>query len=302
MKKWYRLMNAAGGLGDGQSDGGGSDGGVVPPVGDAGADGDYVGPAWAKGWEGLEGVEKDILSDPSLKVFNNPTALLKSYVHAQKQLGKKGVMIPSDNSPKEEWDQFYAKVGVPLEEAKYKESLKFPEKNQLGEEFNNGYLKMAHDLRIKPEQAAKLYEYFDTQVKTSAESHVTTQAQQIQAELDALSNELGAEAYGVKLTKATNFLKETAGEDFLKYLSETGLGKNAKLVKGFMDMAEKLSSEVKIPDGDSTFGMTRADLEKEINNVMSNFNDPYHKSTHPDHKRRVNEIQVMFKKLEAPRK
>ena len=300
MRQRYLLMNAAGGIGDGGGSGNADDGAGTPPDNSGGdnSGNEFVGPAWAKEWEGVAEIESEILNDPSLKVFNSPTALLKSYVHAQKQLGKKGVMIPTENSPKEEWDQFYAKVGVPLEEQTYKEKLKFPEDNKLGEDFNNGFLKLAHENRVAPDKAAKMYEFFNTQVKTEAEKHAAQAAEKTQAELDALLGEMGAEAYNVKLTKATNFLKEHAGDEFLKFLGTTGLGKNAQVVKAFMNMADKLGKEASIPDGDSTFGMTKADIEKEINNIYANFDDPYHKVGHPDHKRRVEEVQAMFRKLE----
>lgn len=289
----HRLMNAAGGFGDA-----GGTGDAPPQDAPPAQTAEYAGPAWAKDWEGIAELDAETLGDPSLKVFTSPTALVKSYVHAQKQLGKKGVMVPTENSPKEEWDQFYAKVGVPLEETKYKESLKFPEKNELGDDFNTGFLKLAHEARVQPTQAAKLYEYFNTQVKSGAEKHAAEQADKAQAALNALSEEYGAEAYGVKLTKATNFLKEHAGEEFIKYLGESGLGKNAMLVKSFMAMADKISKEPNLPNGDSTFGMTKDDAQREINLAMSNFDDPYHKAGHSDHKRRVDEIQKLFQKLD----
>jgi hypothetical protein len=298
MFRKYMLMNTAGGIGDG---GGSGDAGDPPSNSDAntgdqsGQNTEFSGPEWAKGWEG---VEPEFLNDPALKAINNPASLLKSYVHAQRNIGKKGVLIPTENSPKEEWDQFYQKVGVPLEETKYKESLKLPEDKVLGDEFNSGFLKLAHETRILPTQAAKVYEYINTQVKTTAEREAAAKAESTQAELNALAEELGSEAYGVKLNKATTFLKEHAGEDFVKFLGESGLGKNAKVVKAFMNMADKMMKEERIPGGDSTFGMTKADLEREINKVMGDFNDPYHKVSHPDHKRRVDEVQTMFSKLE----
>lgn len=301
MFRKYVLMNEAGGLGDGGAgaSGDGGNGGTN----DGGANGgtnEYVGPAWAKEWDGVADLGADLLGDPSLKVFENPTALLKSYVHAQKQLGKKGVIIPDQNSTKEDWDQFYQKVGVPLEDSKYKEAVKLAagDDNKLGDEFNNQFLKLAHESRVKPDQAQKLYDFFNSQVKTGSEKQMQAYAQKTQAELDALQAEWGPEAYSVKLTKAEQFLKENAGEDFIKYLGESGLGRNAKLVKAFATLAEKALGEGEIPKGDPTFGMTINDLEREINNTMADLTGPYYNSAHPDHSRKVNEVLALRRKLE----
>lgn len=307
IERFYRRMNEAGGLGDDTGGAGGGEGGEGTPrndnTGDGGNGGDpgteYVGPEWAKDWEGLNDLGADVLGDPSLKVFNSPAALLKSYVHAQKQLGKKGVMIPGENSTKEEWDQFYQKVGVPLEEQQYFEKAKLPEDKSLGEEFGKEFLKTAHELRVQPGQAAKLYEFFSTKAQASAETFQKEMAEKTQAELNALRDEWGTDAYGVKLSKAQLFLKETVGEDFVKYLGESGLGKNAQIVKAFATMAEKYLGEDDIPKGDPAQGMTINDLEREINKAYS---DPvYLNPQHPDHKRRVDEVQSYFKRLDKAR-
>lgn len=302
-RKW-NLMNQAGGLGDGASGTGdsGDSGGNGDNNGTGGA-GDppaYVGPEWAKGWEG---VEADLLGDPSLQAIQSPASLLKSYVHAQRNLGKKGVIIPTENAPKEEWDQFYAKVGVPLEEAKYNESLKLPagDENKFGAEAATQFAKLAHELRIAPAQAAKAFEFLNKQVTDGAQKQVEAYSAQVQKELDALQTEWGPEAYGVKIAKAEGFLKEHAGEDFVKYLGQSGLGKNAQLIKAFASMADKVMGEGEIPKGDPTYGLTINDLEREINNIMGDYTGPYYNSAHPDHHRKVDEVLAMNRKLEKAR-
>lgn len=262
---------------------------------------EWSGPAWAKDWAGIKDLEPEIVNDPSLKVFNDPAALLKSYVHGRKELGKKGVLIPSETSPKEEHDQFWAKVGVPLEEAKYKESFKAPEKNVLGEEFTAGFLKVAHENRLPPKAAQKAFEYFQTQVESENTKAVQAQQEKTQQELDALAGELGPEAYAVKLKKTTDFLVENLGAETVKFLGESGLGKNAKVVKMLMGMADKFGKEGEVPQGDVTFGMTIAEMDREINAIMGNFDDPYYKPSHPDHKRRVDEVLTMNRKIDQAR-
>lgn len=307
MEKFYRKLNEAGGLGDGGSAGGdaGGDSGDGANSSDAGStggtggdSGDFAGPEWARSLN--LSVDKDILTDPALGPISDVNSLVKSYVHAQRQIGKKGVLIPSETSTKEEWDQFYQKTGVPLDTAKYKESVKVPagEENVLGEEFNNGFLQLAHESRVHPNHAQKMYEYFTTKTKESAAANAIAAQQKTQAELDALQEKIGVDAYGVKLAKATHFIKENTSPEFLQFLGESGLSKNAHIVETFMNLADKLGGEITIPGGDGQRGWSKSDIEREINSVMGNMQDPYYNTQHPDHARRINEVAGWRARLE----
>lgn len=298
------LMNEAGGLGDAGQTGDGSEGtNSNPPIDGADSnDSPYVGPEWAKDLKLT--VEKDILSDPALGPISDLNSLVKSYVHAQRKIGQKGVLIPTENATKEEWDTFYQKIGVPLEEQKYLDSFKYnKETDSIGEEFHKEFAKQAHALRVSPKQAQELYNFFNTKTKETSENFMTETSANMQRELDDLMSTMGPEGYQVKLTKASSFLKENADPEFLSYLAESGLGKNAKLVNAFMKMADKFYKEDPIPNpSDSNYGRAPQDLEREINQVIGNFDDPYHKTGHPDHNRRVGEVQEWFEKLDKIQK
>jgi hypothetical protein len=272
---------------------------VTPPPAEQPPEGssDTAAPAWAKDL----GLDADILGDPSLKAITDLNSLAKSYVHAQRKIGQKGVIIPSENSTKEEWDTFYQKVGVPLDDKAYVEKVKLPSKEdgaQFNEEFNSEFIKKTHELRVKPEQASKMYEFFNEKAKTQAESFKQEMETQAQEGLNKLRDTYGEDAYNVKLSKAVKLAKEEVGEDFIGYLKETGLGKNPKVVDALIKLADKFYSEDPLPKGHSTAATSKQDAEREINRAMGDFDDPYHKSNHPDHKRRVEEIQKFFAILE----
>lgn len=305
-KKFYRLMSpedgngsgGAGGLGDGgtpNDTGTPNDGGTPAPKTPPNSGGDtYEGPAWAKDFE----LDDEIRKDPSLKVFNDIPSLIKSHVHAQKQLGKKGVMIPSENSPREEWDQFYQKIGVEIDPNKYMESAKIEESKVLGQEFGKEFLAKAHELRIAPKQAKEMFSFFENQTKTSSEKYINDSQTKVQESLNALRDELGADAYNAKLSKTAMYLEENVGKEFLQTLKESGLGKDARLLKAFFTLSDKYYKEDTLPAGQNGGAMSLSDIEKEINNVYANMDDAYNKPNHPDHKRRVNEINQLFAKKE----
>jgi hypothetical protein len=279
---------------------GGLGGDVAPPAeptGDQAPPSEFRGPEWAKDLE----LDADILNDPALKAIGDINALTKSYVHAQRKIGQKGTLIPNENSTQEEWDTFYQKVGVPLEEQEYATKLELPTDGEAAvfdESFNQEFIKKAHELRVRPDQASTMYKFFQEQAANTTNNYMEEMQQKQQEQLDGLMNELGPEAYNVKLSKATKFIKEEVGEEFAKYLGESGLGKDANLVKAFMAAADKFYKEDKLPASPSNPSMTVSDIEKEINDAIGNPKDPYRNPAHPDHQRRVKEIQGYFAKLE----
>ena len=256
-------------------------------------------PEWAHSLE----VDKDILLDPSLKAINDVNSVAKSYVHAQRKIGQKGVLLPNENSTQEEWDTFYQKTGVPLEEQDYISKVEFAAEGEqlLGQTFNEGFIKKAHELRIRPDQATQMYQFFSESAKSSSENFSSQIEEQRQEGLNQLRDSLGEDAYNVQLTKASQLIKEELGDEFSGYLQETGLGKDPKVVGAFMKLATKFYKEDPIPTGQSRSGMTKDEMQAEINNALGNFDDPYHKPNHPDHKRRVKEVQNFFAKMEGRR-
>lgn len=253
-------------------------------------------PEWAQKLE----LDKDILMDPSLKAIGGIDSLAKSYVHAQRKIGQKGVIMPNENSTQEEWDTFYQKMGVPLEEQAYINEVgltKAEEGTAFDEGFNENFLRKAHELRIKPEQASQMYNFFSEQAQKTTENFTEQMTTQRQEGLNQLRDTLGEEAYNVQLTKASQLINEELGPEFKGYLESTGLGKEPKLVEAFMKLATKYYKEEPIEKGGGTVGMTKEQMNQEINLALGNMQDPYHRPEHPDHKRRVNEIQKYFAKL-----
>lgn len=266
------------------------------PTPDEGVSMDGV-PEWARSLK----VDQDILKDPSLKAINDVDSLAKSYVHAQRKIGQKGVIMPNENSTKEEWDTFYQKAGVPLEEQDYRSKLEFPsqeEGSSFDDHFNEDFARKAHELRIRPDQATDMYKFFNEQAQNKVKSFQENLESTRQEELNKIMNEMGEEAYNVQLSKAGKLIKEEVGEDFYEYLTNSGLGTDPKIVKAFMKLSQKMYNEEPLPMGKGSGAMTKDQIQNEINLAMGNYDDPYHKPDHPDHKRRVDEIQKLFAKLD----
>lgn len=313
MFKYYRLMNEAGGAdGGGTGEGAGSPAagfsgtgtpdGSTPSDAGTGTGGehhDYKGPEWAKSWEGVSDLG-DLLTDPALKAIQNPASLLKSYVHAQRQMGKDKVLIPNENSTQEEKDSFWQKLGIPLDEAKYLENFKInKEKAVLGEATAMEVAKLAHSLRISPDKAQQIHDFMNDKYGAHNKSAQDTAVAQRQEGLNKLMETLGEDAYKVKLSKATAFLDENAPKGFRDYLGQSGLGNDAKVVEALMFMADKFTKEGTPPEGGTNSALTINEMRAEVNSMMADSKGAYYNTGHPDHKRQLNRMLELRRKIDA---
>ena len=63
-------------------------------------------------------LDEGLRSDPTLADIKDLNGLAKSYVHAQRMVGKDKLVIPGEGADPTEWDSFYEKLGRP-QDGKY---------------------------------------------------------------------------------------------------------------------------------------------------------------------------------------
>jgi hypothetical protein len=260
---------------------------ATPPVEGTGTP-EFTGPEWAKGLE----VEPDLLQDPSLKAIKDVPSLLKSYVHAQRKMGADKVVIPNKNSTKEEWMQFYGKLGLPTEFEKYE--VRLPENKVFGDDLVNKFKEMAYQNNLLPEQASALFSFLNDYTAEQAQALEQSQQTSVQEAIESLQQEWG-EAFQQNVRKAKLAVLEFGGQDFQKYLDESGLGNDPQLVKAFAKIGESFFKEDKF-NAESTpaYAMSPDQAQKRINEIQGDFNGPYYNSMHPDHNRTVQEVNKLF--------
>lgn len=91
---------------------------TTPPPTYFGSDG-----ALSEGWQGT--LDESLREDSTLKRFNNVNDLAKSYVSVRGMVGKDTIAVPTDTSPKDEWDSYHLAGGRPSTVADY--NLKTPD-------------------------------------------------------------------------------------------------------------------------------------------------------------------------------
>lgn len=292
-------LSLTGGADSGGSAGdGGSDSGT--PAADGGGDGTGTvdtPPAVGTEISFPEGLDDEIKADPSLQVFIkdneiNYANLIKSYVHAQKKMGEKGVKLPDAHSTDEDWNNFYNMLR-PAELDKYELKNELPEGTALNEEMFTAFKENAHRLGLSTKQAQELFNWYNDSTINANTQMQEKQTAAYQEEVDGLKKEWG-EGFGKEMNLAQRAVKEFADEQTIEYLKKTGLDGNVQLIRMFNKIGKGLLEDKFDSESHGTFGMTPSDAQVKINKIMGDQAHPYFDKKHPSHKDAVNEMNRLF--------
>lgn len=203
----------------------------------------------------LESLPETLRGEKSLASFKDPSELAKSYVEAQKLIGKK----VSQMTP-EEIKQFNKNLGVP----ESKDNYDFGEDTSNDPNMVNWFKGAAHEAGITQDAAKKLVEKWNGQVaesKKMVESQIELKNEE---NVKFLKSEFGA-AFDEKVNHANKAISKFGGEPLVKVLSDYGLQSNPVLVKAFAE-AGKLISEGSLPNPTSNgqYGLTPAEARAKI--------------------------------------
>lgn len=275
---------------DGGGDGGdqGTDGGTGDTDGGTGSDNSMDNaPEWVKT---IEGVDPDLVGDPSLKAIGGVNELVKSYVNAQKLIGKDKTILPTEKSSEVEWNQFWSKLGKPEKVEDYKIDL--GEDVSFDKDYLGKFTELAHKHNILPSQAQALMKELN-EFEASQDANFQQGIEEKVAEAKKqLEGEWG-DAYTANITKAVDVVKEFGDDSLLEHFKQTGYGSDPKFLQFLLKVSGTMSEDTVTPNNSSGTGMTPEDIQQKINEAYSDpaYTDPHH----IDHKRKVEEVQKLFK-------
>lgn len=287
---------------NGEADGGGAAATDTAGTPDTGTDAAATEPAAQEGIDPTqpvgetdfpEGLEDDVKNDPSLQVFIkdgkfNYGNMMKSYVHAQKQMGKDKTILPTSESSEEDWNAFFDKLGRPSIE-EYDLEAKLGEGQELDKDMLNGYKEVVHAAGVLPKQAQGILDWFNAQSVEAQKAMTEKQAEAQTAEMEGLKKEWG-EAYEREVSLANRALKEFASPEEIDYLVDSGLADDVKLVRLFNKIGKGLSEDSFDQESHGSFGMTKEEAQTKINNLFADPNGAYLNEDHANHKNAVKEM------------
>lgn len=250
-----------------------------------------------------EGIDKNIYDDPSLRAFKdekgslNGQNLLKSYVHAQKTLGRDRHVLPTDKDSPEIWKEFYSKMGMPKD---LKEYSPIPSEYEIADEqLYNSFKETAFQAGLLPKQAQQLLEWYARNEELTDQMTQQTQAREVEQSIATLKQDFG-QAFEGKVMMAQRAVQELASPELVELLESTGAGNNPAVVKFFASLGEALMEDSPTSQSGATGmkgSMAPDEAQAEINKIMADMNHPYFNKDNAQHEDAVRKMNRLFEML-----
>lgn len=223
----------------------------------------------------LSSIPEEIRSHPSLSPIKDVENLARSYVNAQRLIGADKIPMPS-NPTDEDLDRIYNRLGRPETPDAYGIS---PDGNVITEERAAEYADIAHKLRLTPEQASGVLEYYRSAVQNDTAAINSSNEQAREQAVSALQAEWG-DQYDARIEAAQRAVDkfDAGGVMELQLADGSVLGNHPEIIKAFANIADfraSVTSEDTISENASAMGMTPQQAQAEIDTIMNDKSHAY---------------------------
>jgi hypothetical protein len=243
-------------------------------------------------------ISEEFRNDPSIEKFTEIDALAKSYINATKMIGQDKLVIPTNNSTEDQWNEVYEKLGRPDSADKYALDIN-SEIVSMDEGAVKSFAEQSHKLGLNNKQAQGILEFYKNNMEgTAQQSRIDTETAQTQAE-QQLRQEWGRDFEG-KVKQAGALAKANINPEVLDMQLQDGtrIGDHPEIIKGFAKIAGMMSED-KILSSENENTDTSKDIESEISAISNDKNGPYWNKNHPDHDKTVQKVYTLREMLNA---
>ena len=242
----------------------------------------------------LNSIPEDLRQHPSLSPIKDVENLARSYVNAQRLIGADKIPMPV-NPTDEDLDRIYGKLGRPETPDQYQIAT---DGNIVTEEVATGYADVAHKLRLTPDQANGVLEYYRSVTQGNIETMNATNQKSLEESSSALQAEWG-DKYDNKMQSAQKVVDQfEAGQIMEMQLADgTKLGNHPDIIKTFAKIAEfrqNVTSEDTVSESATSLGMSPQQAENEITAIMSDRNHAYWDRKNPQHNAAVERMTKLM--------
>ncbi len=162
--------------------------------------------------------------------------------------------LPQEGATAEEWEAYRKAMGIPNADKYELASDLIEDDSEMREIY--------HKANLTNAQAKAVHEYITAKVKEGLDSVATANRDARANAEKALKSEL-KDKYDATLENAKNFVRRFADEETRDYLTKTGLGNDAGLIKMFAKVQEQIG-------GDSLLGGSAQSTQDELKRRFPN--------------------------------
>lgn len=241
--------------------------------------------------------DEDLKNDPSIQQFNNVEDMAKSFVHAQKLVGKDKIPLPSSSDDSEAWNDVLAKLGRPDQYDQY--ALPQPADDspvQVAEEMQTAFQQKAHELGLTNKQASDLWGWYISDIAENEISKQQSRAEEARAEAETQLRKEFGNAFQDKLADAQRAAKEYGGDELIQKLDQTGLGNDPDVLKFLAQVGSGLREDT-VGGSSQPMGRTPDQARQEIGELKADkqFMQVYMDNTAAGHDAAVQKMNRLYR-------
>jgi len=223
----------------------------------------------------LQTIPEELRDHPSLSPIKDVENLARSYVNAQRLIGADKIPVPV-NPTDEDLDNIYNRLGRPESVDGYEIAV---DGNIVTEDVAKSYADIAHKLRLTPDQANGIMDYYRSMASQASEMTTEAETQQRSQTEMSLRKEWGDD-FDARIEDAGKIAQQFGGGELLemKLADGTKVGNHPDFIKAFAKMAEfrqSVTSEDTVSDAPSSSMMTRQSAQQEIDAIMNDKSHAY---------------------------
>ena len=227
------------------------------------------------GNEFLNMIPEELREHPSISPIKDVENLARSYVNAQRLIGADKIAVPV-NPTDEDLDRIYDRLGRPESPSEYGIEV---DGNVVTEELATNYADIAHKLRLTPDQAKGVLDYYKSSVEQSGAQSLELAEAAKEQTVESLRGEWGR-AFDQKVESAAKVAQEFADPEMFNITLADGskLGDNAEFIKAFAkiaDFRQSVTSEDTVAEMSQSNVMTPATAQAEIDAIMGDRSHAY---------------------------
>jgi len=220
-------------------------------------------------------IPEELRDHPSLSPIKDVENLARSYVNAQKLIGADKIPLPV-NPTDEDLDRIYSRLGRPETSDGYEIKA---DGNIITEDIAKEYSDMAHKLRLSPQQASGILEYYQSLASQSESSMEERDAQVMQDTELSLKKEWG-DNFSNKLSMAKEVVESFGSLEMLdmRLADGTKVGNHPDFIKAFAKMADfrhNMTTEDTVADAPMARTLSRQAAQNEIDAIMNDKSHAY---------------------------
>ena len=223
----------------------------------------------------LQTIPEELRDHPSLSPIKDVENLARSYVNAQRLIGADKIPVPV-NPTDEDLDNIYNRLGRPESVDGYEIAV---DGNIVTEDVARSYADIAHKLRLTPDQASGIMDYYRSMASQASEVTAEAETQQRSQTEMALRKEWGDD-FDARIEDAGKIAQQFGGGELLEMQLADGtkVGNHPDFIKAFAKMAEfrqSVTSEDTVSDAPSSSMVTRQSAQQEIDAIMNDKSHAY---------------------------